>query len=81
MKRLAPFLFGICLVSIPASTVSAAVPDNPIVLAGEGACVGPLCVGRDHDRDWGYRHHRRFDRDRDFDRRHYRDRYYDHDRL
>jgi hypothetical protein len=82
MKWLARLLAGgICLMSVPALAGSPVKPENPVVLAGGHFCVGPACIGTDRDREWRYRHHRRYydedgyryrDRDRDDGRRYWR---------
>jgi hypothetical protein len=52
--------------AVPAYAGSLASNDKPVVLAGARFCVGPACVGRDHDSDWRYRHSRQY-------HHHYRD--------
>jgi hypothetical protein len=66
MKTLASILvLGAALMAMPAIADPLNTSDKPIVLAGGQFCVGPACVGRDRDRDWGYRHHRGYAWDRD----------------
>jgi hypothetical protein len=55
MKTLGSILvLGAALMAMPAFADSSSTSDKPIVLAGGQFCVGPACVGRDRDRDWGY---------------------------
>jgi hypothetical protein len=66
MKTLGSMLvLGAALIAMPAFADSSSTSDKPIVLAGGQFCVGPACIGRDRDRDWGYRH-RGYARDRDY---------------
>src|SRR5207253_11309700 len=51
------------LAVFPAVADSLSPSDQPVVLTG-GACVGPLCVGRDRGRDWD-RHREGYGRDRE----------------
>jgi hypothetical protein len=54
MKTLASILvLGTALTAMPALADPLSTSDKPIVLAGGQFCVGPACVGRDRDRDWG----------------------------
>jgi hypothetical protein len=56
MKTLGSILvLGAAVMAMPALADSLGTTDKPIVLAGGQLCVGPACVGRDRDRDWGYR--------------------------
>jgi hypothetical protein len=69
MKTLGSILvLGAALMAMPAIADPLSTSDKPIVLAGGQFCVGPACVGRDRDRDWGYRHHRGYDRGYGWDR-------------
>jgi hypothetical protein len=54
MKTLGSILvLGAALIAMPAFADSSSTSDKPIVLAGGQFCVGPACIGRDRDRDWG----------------------------
>src|SRR5262249_26164968 len=58
MKILASILvLGASLAAFPALADSTGPVGASVILTGGAACVGPLCVGRDRDRDWRYRHH------------------------
>lgn len=58
MKTLASILIlGTSLAAFPALADSTTSAGASVILTGGQACVGPLCVGRDRDRDWRYRHH------------------------
>jgi hypothetical protein len=66
MKTLGSILvLGAALTAMPAIADSLSTSDKPIVLAGGQLCVGPACVGRDRDRDWGDRHRRGYGWDRE----------------
>jgi hypothetical protein len=67
MKTLGSILvLGAALMAMPAIADPLSTSDKPIVLAGGQFCVGPACVGRDRDRDWGYRHRRGYAEDRGY---------------
>jgi len=73
MKMFAPLLVcAACALAAPSYAGTVTANENPIIKTGGEACVGPLCVGTDHDR---YRHEHRYrDRDIDVDVYHHRDR-------
>jgi hypothetical protein len=69
MRSFAPLLAcTACLLTVPAYAGSSASTDNPVVLVGARVCVGPACVGRDHDRDGRYRHGREYHHHYGYDR-------------
>jgi hypothetical protein len=65
MKALASILtLSAGLAAFPAFADSLSATNNPVILTGAEACIGPACIGTHHDRDWRYRHHYGYGYDR-----------------